>query len=96
VTEESSVTDEAPVTDASAPEQPSAATEPVIQVLKGQPTDDEVAALVAVLAGASNGVTSADLEAHERDLWGHPVDRLRYSIFSWQKVTLVERLHLRR
>ena len=90
------MTDEAPVTDASAPEQHAAASEPVIQVLKGQPTDDEVAALVTVLAGASNGVTSADLEAHERDLWGHPVDRLRYSIFSWQKVTLVERLHLRR
>ena len=90
------MTDEAPVTDASAPDQLSATSEPVIQVLKGQPTDDEVAALVAVLAGASNGVTSADLEAHERDLWGHPVDRLRYSIFSWQKVTLVERLHLRR
>jgi hypothetical protein len=96
VTEESSVTDEAPVTDAGAPEQLAAPSEPVIQVLKGQPTDDEVAALVAVFAGASNSVTSADLEAHERDLWGHPVDRLRYSIFSWQKVTLVERLHLRR
>jgi hypothetical protein len=96
VTEENSVTDEASVTDGSSPEQLSAASEPVIQVLKGQPSDDEVAALVAVLAGGSNGVTSADLEAHERDLWGHPVDRLRYSIFSWQKVTLVERLHLRR
>jgi hypothetical protein len=90
------VSEETPLTDVNAPEQPGAPSEPVIQVLKGKPTDDELAALVAVFAGASNGVTSADLEPHERDLWGHPVDRLRYSIFSWQKVTLVERLHLRR
>lgn len=78
------------------PEDPSATTEPVIQVLRGEPTDEELAALVTVLAGAGNQVTSADMEPHERDLWGHPVDKLRYSRFSWQRVTLVERTHLRR
>ena len=31
----------------------------------------------------------------ELNLWGHPVDKLRYSIFSWQRVTLVERTHMR-
>lgn len=78
------------------PEDPSATTEPVIQVLRGEPTDEELAALVTVLAGAGKQVTSADMEPHERDLWGHPVDKLRYSSFSWQRVTLVERTHLRR
>jgi hypothetical protein len=72
------------------------AAEPVIQILKGNPTDDEVAALVTVLAGSQSGVSSADLEPQGRDLWGHPVDKLRYSVFSWQRVTLVERLHMRR
>jgi hypothetical protein len=68
----------------------------VIQVVKGNPTDAEVAALVTVLAGATNGVSSADLEPQERDLWGHPVDKLRYSVFSWQRITKVERTHMRR
>ncbi len=72
------------------------APEPVISILKGAPTDEDVAALVAVFAGVAGGVSSADLEPHERDLWGHPVDKLRYAIFSWQTVTLVERTHIRR
>ena len=29
-------------------------------------------------------------------MWGHPVDKLRYAIFSWQRVTLLERTHMRR
>lgn len=87
------MSDDATAADAPAPE---AAREPVIQVLKGNPTDAEVAALVTVLAGATNGVSSADLEPQERDLWGHPVDKLRYSVFSWQRVTKVERTHMRR
>ena len=96
MTEQPAIREETAVTDASTPQPDSGTTEPMIQVVKGRPTDEEVAALITVLAGASNGVTSADLEAHERDLWGHPVGRLRYSAFSWQTVTLVERLHLRR
>jgi hypothetical protein len=68
--------------------------EPVIQVVKGAPTDDELAAVVAVLAAAS----SAPEEPREQEvnLWGHPVDRLRYTTFSWQRVTLLERTHMRR
>jgi hypothetical protein len=68
---------------------------PVIQILKGRPTDEDLAALVTVFAGAS-GSGPADPGPQERDLWGHPVDKLRYSISSLQRVTLVERLHIRR
>jgi len=32
----------------------------------------------------------------EQNLWGHPVDRLRYPTFSWQRVTLLQRTHMRK
>lgn len=70
------------------------AHEPHIQVVKGRPTDDEMAAVITVLA-ASSGPPPEPRE-QEENLWGHPVDRLRYSIFSWQRVTLVERTHMRK
>jgi hypothetical protein len=69
--------------------------DPVIKVVKGRPTDDELAALIAVLAGASGG-GQVDHGPQVRDMWGHPVDKLRYAIFSWQRVTQVERTHVRR
>ena len=65
-----------------------------IAVLKGKPTAAELAALVAVLAGLRGGGTADG--AGERDLWGHPVDKLRYPVTSWQRVTLLERTHMRR
>jgi hypothetical protein len=68
--------------------------EPHIQVVKGKPTDDELAAVVAVLAAASGSAPEA--REQEENLWGHPVDRLRYTTFSWQRVTLLERTHMRR
>ncbi len=68
--------------------------EPVIQVLKGNPTDEELAALVAVLSSA--GGAAAESGPRERNMWGHPVDKLRYPVFSWQRVILLERTHLRR
>lgn len=67
---------------------------PRIQVLKGEPTDDELAALVAVLAGAAG--SPAEPGTPQRNQWGDPVDKLRYSIYSWQQVTLLERTHVRR
>ncbi|GAC1411756.1 MAG: acyl-CoA carboxylase subunit epsilon [Mycobacterium sp.] len=70
------------------------AHDPHIKVVKGQPTDDELVAVIAVLAGGS-GAPPEPREA-EQNLWGHPVDRLRYSVFSWQLVTLVERTHMRK
>ena len=67
--------------------------EPVIRVLKGEPNPDELAALVAVLAAAGGGGEAA---APEATRWGLPVDKLRYPTFSWQKITLLERTHMRR
>jgi hypothetical protein len=70
------------------------APEPLIEVLKGNPTDEELAALIAALGCAGGGAATAGSD--ERNMWGHPVDRLRYPIFSWQRVTLLERTHIRR
>ncbi len=67
---------------------------PEIRILKGAPTDDEVAALVAVLSAAGGGTTEPGPQ--ELNPWGRPVDLLRYSLFSWQRVTLLERSHMRR
>jgi hypothetical protein len=67
--------------------------EPHIRVLKGQPTDAEVAALIAVLSSAGGGGEAGQPEITR---WGLPADRLRYSVFSWQKLTLVQRAHMRR
>lgn len=65
-----------------------------IKVLRGEPTDAEMAALMAVLSTAGGG--AEEPVARDRNLWGHPVDKLRYSIFSWQRITLWERTHMRR
>ncbi|MCV7023418.1 acyl-CoA carboxylase subunit epsilon [Mycolicibacterium novocastrense] len=65
-----------------------------IQVVRGEPSTDELAALIAVLAAASSA--PSEPREQEENLWGHPVDRLRYTPFSWQRVTLVERAHMRR
>jgi hypothetical protein len=64
-----------------------------IQVVRGEPTAAELAAVIAVL-GAGSGAPAEPRE-QEENLWGHPVDRLRYTPFSWQRVTLVERTHMR-
>ena len=65
-----------------------------IKVIKGEPTEQELAAVIAVLAGAAS--TPAEPREAEQNLWGHPVDRLRYTTFSWQQVTLLERTHMRK
>jgi hypothetical protein len=68
--------------------------EPHIQVLAGEPTDDELAALIAVLGSVGGGAREQGVP--ERNRWGLAVDRLRYPVFSWQKITLLERTHMRR
>jgi hypothetical protein len=68
--------------------------EPHIEVLKGNPTDEELAALIAVLGSATGG--GGESAPQERTRWGLPVDKLRYPVFSWQKITLLERIHMRR
>ena len=70
------------------------AHEPHIHVHKGNPTDEELAALIAVLGSAAGG--GCDPGPPEQTRWGLPVDKLRYSVFSWQKITLLERTHMRR
>ncbi|WNG88947.1 acyl-CoA carboxylase epsilon subunit [Mycobacterium sp. ITM-2016-00317] len=69
--------------------------DPHFQVVNGEPTVEELAALVAVLAGAGGGA-AADPGPQELNPWGHPVDKLRYDVTSWQRVTLLERMHMRR
>jgi hypothetical protein len=65
-----------------------------IRVERGNPTPEELAALIAVLGSAAGGPTEPSVPEH--NLWGHPVDKLRLPKFSWQRVTLVERTHIRR
>jgi hypothetical protein len=67
---------------------------PEIKILKGNPTDEDLAALVTVLAGSGGG--SSEPGPQELNRWGLPVDQLRYSLISWQRITQVERAHLRR
>ena len=67
---------------------------PEIRVLKGEPTDAELAAVISVLAGLCGA--PAHPGPQELNLWGHPVDKLRYGVTSWQRVTLLERTHVRR
>jgi hypothetical protein len=65
-----------------------------IKVVKGEPTEAELAALVAVLSAAVG--SPSEPGPQELNLWGHPVDKLRYESTSWQQVTLVERTYMRR
>lgn len=65
-----------------------------IHIDRGNPTVEEVAALVTVLGGAVSGPSAPAVV--ERNLWGHPVGKLRYAVFSWQQVTLLERTYMRR
>ena len=68
-------------------------TVPEIRILKGNPSDEDLAVLVCVLAW---GRGTAEPGPQELNLWGHPVDKLRYSSVSWQRVTQVGRTHVRR
>ncbi len=54
---------------------------------------EELAALVAVL-GTAGGAPAPGPQ--ELNLWGQPVDKLRYRVYSWQRVTLLELTHMRR
>ncbi|WP_041930625.1 acyl-CoA carboxylase subunit epsilon [Mycobacterium canetti] len=78
----------APVT-----EKPLHTHEPHIEILRGQPTDQELAALIAVLGSISGSTPPAQPEPTR---WGLPVDQLRYPVFSWQRITLQEMTHMRR
>jgi Acyl-CoA carboxylase epsilon subunit len=82
------------VNDAAPAAEVAVAHDPVIQVHKGEPTAEELAALIAVLGAAGGGGGAP--AAPEATRWGLPVDKLRYAPFSWQKITLLGRTHMRR
>ncbi|MFD6196188.1 acyl-CoA carboxylase epsilon subunit [Mycobacteriaceae bacterium NPDC060252] len=65
-----------------------------VQVLSGNPTDAEIAALVAALSALASKAETESLKP--RNLWAEPIDMLRYSPHSWQRVTLFERAKLAR
>ncbi|WP_420872639.1 acyl-CoA carboxylase epsilon subunit [Mycobacteroides salmoniphilum] len=65
-----------------------------VQVLSGNPTDAEIAALVAALSALASKAETESLKP--RNLWAEPIDMLRYSPHSWQLVTLFERAKLAR
>jgi len=65
--------------------------EPHIQVLKGHPTDAELAALIAVLSSAGSTPPPGPTESTR---WGLPVDRLRFAVSNFQRVTMQGRLHM--
>ena len=67
--------------------------EPHIRILKGRPTDEDVAALVVALSSVGGTPEPAQAESSR---WGLPVDRLRYAISNYQRVTLQERMHMQR
>lgn len=75
-------------------DEPAAQAVKEIKVTKGKPTDEELAALVALLSASTGG--RVEPGPQELNLWGHPVDKLRYDVHSWQRVTLLERTHMRR
>ena len=81
-------TGEAVAGDASQPQ----AHEPHIQILKGEPTVEELAALVAVLGSAGG---APEPEQPERTRWGLPVDRLRFAMTNFQRLTFQQMTHMR-
>ena len=68
------------------------AHEPHIQILKGQPTVEELAALLAVLRCAGGAPAPAP---SERTRWGLPVDRLRYAMSNYQRLTMQQMTHMK-
>ncbi|HEX5254848.1 MAG TPA: acyl-CoA carboxylase subunit epsilon [Mycobacterium sp.] len=81
-------TDGAVAEDASQPQ----VHEPHIQILKGEPTAEEVAALIAVL-GCAGG--APEPEQPEQTRWGLPVDRLRFAMSNFQRLTFQQMTHMR-
>jgi acyl-CoA carboxylase epsilon subunit len=99
VSDGSETSNSAPANDGSETNDPTPVSErethePHIQVLKGEPTDQELAALIAALGTVGDDTREQGEPEHNR--WGLPVDKLRYPVFSWQKITLLARTHMRR
>ncbi|MEE3848779.1 acyl-CoA carboxylase subunit epsilon [Gordonia sp. LSe1-13] len=69
------MSDDIDTTDATDTASPAAA--PFLRVVRGNPSDEEVAALVAVVAAAAGSGEPGPAESGPRDDWGRPVDLLR-------------------
>ena len=69
------------------------AHEPHIHILRGHPTDAELAALMAVLGGI--GSAAPQPEQRERTRWGLPVHRLRFAMSNYQRLTMEQMMHLK-
>ncbi|UXA08200.1 acyl-CoA carboxylase subunit epsilon [Mycobacterium sp. SMC-2] len=67
--------------------------EPHIHVLKGHPTDEELAALVTALGVVGGGVPEP--REPEPTRWGLPVDRLRFAMSNYQRLTFQQMTHMR-
>lgn len=67
--------------------------EPHIQILRGHPTDEELAALIAVLG--SVGTAPAVQTRNERTRWGLAVDRLRFAMSNYQRLTFQQMTHMK-
>jgi acyl-CoA carboxylase epsilon subunit len=80
------------MTESAMPDETPHPHEPHIQIVKGEPTDEELAALMAVLGGIAG--SAPEPEHPERTRWGLPVDRLRYAMSNFQRVTMQQRLHM--
>jgi hypothetical protein len=65
--------------------------EPLIQILRGHPTDEELAALITVLGSVGGAPEPAQPESTR---WGLPVDRLRYAMSNYQRITMQQRIHM--
>ena len=65
---------------------------PHIHIVKGRPTAAEVAALVVVLGSAGAGPEPARPESTR---WGLPVDRLRYAMSNYQRLTMQQIAHMK-
>ena len=78
------------MTDEGATQQPH---EPHIRILKGQPSVEELAALLAVLGSAGGG--APEPEQTERSRWGLPVDRLRFEMSNYQRLMMHQMFHLK-
>lgn len=65
------ITDPVEVTAPAADPASAVAEQPFIRVIKGAPTDEEIAALVCVLSAAANSAVGSG-PSGPSDAWGHP------------------------
>jgi hypothetical protein len=68
-------------------------SEPHIRILRGRPTNAELAALITVLGSAGGAPPPPQPESTR---WGLPVDKLRYAMSNYQRLTMQQIAHMKR